>query len=268
MKKIILCGIPSDENSSFMHGSALAPKRIRENLHAGSTNFFAESGIDILSGKYLCDFGDLRFGKNIKPFVHIEKTISSFLKQDDYVLSLGGDHAITYPIVKAFSKKYEYLNILHLDAHPDLYNEYDGNKYSNACPFARIMEEKLAANLIQVGIRTMNSHQRSQAEKFGVEVFEMKNWDPGLKINFEGPIYISLDIDVMDPAFAPGVSHHEPGGMSARNVIQIIQNINVPVVGADIVEYNPKRDPLGVTAMVAVKLLKEIAGKMIETNNL
>jgi len=84
-------------------------------------------------------------------------------------------------------------------------------------------------------------------------------------LDFKGPVYLSLDMDVLDPAFAPGVSHHEPGGLSTRDVIRLIQGLHAPLVGADIVEFNPQRDPLGITAMAAAKLLKEIAARMLQS---
>jgi arginase family enzyme len=125
------------------------------------------------------------------------------------------------------------------------------------------MEEGLAERLVQVGIRTMVPHQREQAERFGVEVIEMRNWKEGLDFKIEGPLYLSLDMDVFDPGFAPGVSHHEPGGMTPRDVLKIIQNIDAKLVGADIVEYNPERDPIGITGMLAAKLYKEILAYML-----
>ena len=99
-----------------------------------------------------------------------------------------------------------------------------------------------------------------------MESIEFQHWDSVKKLNIENPVYISLDMDVLDPAFAPGVSHHEPGGLSTRDVLQIIHGLNVPIVGADIVEFNPKRDPVGITAMAAAKFLKEIVGQMIALN--
>jgi agmatinase len=249
-----------------MRGSALAPHRTREALHCGSSNLCAENGIDLGAEPRFRDLGDLELTRGTIVLKQIEEAIISFIEQDVYVLSLGGDHAITYPIIKAYSQKYDNLNILHLDAHPDLYGELEGNRYSHACPFARIMEEGLAMRLVQVGIRTMNPHQLAQARRFGVEVIEMRRWNPPITFAFEGPVYLSLDIDVLDPGFAPGVSHYEPGGLSPREVIQIIQSLQVSIVGADIVEFNPKRDTSGMTAMVAAKFLKEIAGKMIERN--
>ncbi|MCP4020793.1 MAG: agmatinase, partial [Desulfobacteraceae bacterium] len=121
------------------------------------------------------------------------------------------------------------------------------------------MEKNKIKRLVQAGIRTMNGHQKSQASRFGVEVIEMKDgMEPFNKLIFSGPVYLSIDIDCLDPAFAPGVSHHEPGGMSTRQLLDIIQNIKGDIVGADIVEYNPKRDEKNITGMVAAKLLKEV----------
>jgi arginase family enzyme len=94
----------------------------------------------------------------------------------------------------------------------------------------------------------------------------MRKWQPELNLDFRGPVYLSLDMDVLDPAFAPGVSHHEPGGPSTRDVLQLIHSLRVPITGADIVEFNPERDPLGITAMAAAKFLKEIAACMLESN--
>ncbi len=263
---VAILGVPSDENSSFMRGPALAPRRIREVLHAGSSNYCAENGVDLGSEARLKDLGDLALESGTMAMEQIESAISDLVERGAYALSLGGDHAVTYPIVRAYARRYPGLNILHLDAHADLYDEYEGNRHSNACPFARIMEEKLAARLVQVGIRTMNPHQRIQAERFGVEVIDMQRWRSGFQAAFQEPIYLSLDMDALDPAFAPGVSHHEPGGLSTREVIGLIQSLQVPIVGADIVEFNPSRDPVGITAMAAAKLLKEIAAHMLESN--
>ena len=263
---VALVGIPFDKNSSFLKGAALAPPSIRDTLNAGSTNLCTENGIDLTNHTHFHDIGDMELLKGENELEIIEQYIAYLLKHKLYVLSLGGDHAITYPIVRAYKKRFDKIHILHLDAHPDLYDELNGNRYSHACPFARIMEERLATRLVQVGIRTMNHHQREQADRFGVEVVDMQEWQRGINIKFDEPLYISLDMDALDPAFAPGVSHHEPGGLSTRDVLKLIQDIDAPIIGADIVEFNPKRDLFDMTAMVAAKFVKEIAGKMIENN--
>ena len=137
-------------------------------------------------------------------------------------IALGGDHAITFPILRAFAKRHPRLSILHFDAHPDLYDEFEGNRFSHACPFARIMEEGLAGRLVQVGIRTANAHQREQVARFGVEMIEMRDFRDGLAPEFDAPVYVSFDLDGLDPAFAPGVSHREPGGLSTRQALDVI----------------------------------------------
>ncbi len=263
---VTVVGVPSDENSSFMRGAALAPPRIREALHSDATNLCAENGIDLGAEARWRDLGDLELGQGAAAFQQIETAIGSLLDRGVYVLALGGDHAITYPILRAYGAKYDHLNVLQLDAHPDLYDEYQGNRFSHACPFARIMEEKLVSRLVQVGIRTMNPHQRTQAERFGVEVIDMRQWAPGLKLEFEGPLYLSLDLDVLDPVFAPGISHREPGGLSTRELLGLLQGVQGPIVGADIVELNPERDPMGIASLAAAKILKEIVARMLAWN--
>lgn len=260
---LALLGIPFDENSSFMRGPAEAPAKIREALFSGASNLCAESGHDLSTDTRFHDAGDVHLSSPQSSFHEIEQAVTSLTEKGVRILALGGDHSVTYPVVKATARVHPPFSILHLDAHPDLYDEYDGNRYSHASPFARIMEEGLVQQLVQAGIRTVNPHQREQAERFGVEIVEMKDWKPELTFEFDSPLYVSLDMDVLDPAFAPGVSHHEPGGLSTRDVITIIQSLNQPIIGADIVEVNPRRDHEGITAMAAAKLVKELAAKIL-----
>lgn len=263
---IAVFGIPFDEFSSFLHGPEKAPPLIRNAYHSDSSNYFTESGIDLNQHPDWKDVGDLHLPSGKEAIGAIESGVQQLLASHDKILALGGDHSTTYPVVKAVSRKYGKLNILHLDAHPDLYDHFEGNKFSHACPFARIMEEGLASRLVQVGIRTMNIHQRAQANRFGVEVVEMKSWQSIHQIKFDGPVYISLDMDAIDPAFAPGVSHHEPGGFTSREIISILQNVKGNVIGADLVEFNPTRDVAGITAMLAAKLFKELLDLLLRTN--
>lgn len=261
---ISILGIPFDANSSYLRGPAEAPKAIREALHCDSSNLWTEDGVDLGAAGAVHDAGDLQLGEETaSAFPAIERAVLEVLKLGHPLICLGGDHSVTYPTLKAFHTRYPDLTILLFDAHPDLYDELDGNRLSHACPFARIMEEKLARRLVQVGIRTMNAHQLAQAQKFGVQAITMRNLDRFAGAVFDGPLFISLDVDVLDPAFAPGISHYEPGGMSVRDVLQCIQGLRVPIVGADIVEYNPRRDVHRQTAMVCAKFLKEIAAAML-----
>jgi len=260
---VAMIGIPFDEYSSFMRGPAKAPSAIRQTLHNGASNLFAENGINLDGHPQFRDLGDLSLPEGDDAIAAIESAIGRLAAQKARVLALGGDHAITYPVVKALATAHDDLTILHLDAHPDLYDSYEGNRFSHACPFARIMETGRVKRLVQVGIRGMNDEQRRQVDKFGVTCIEMKDYRSKNPITLEGPLYLSVDMDVLDPAYAPGVSHHEPGGMSTRKVLRLIQSIQCPIVGADIVEVNPDRDINGMTAAVAAKFVKEIAGMML-----
>jgi agmatinase len=211
----------------------------------------------------LRDAGDLRLPASAEARSQIEDGVAALIAGGSRPLALGGDHSVTYPILRAVSRGHPSLTILHLDAHPDLYDEFDGDRFSHACPFARIMEEGLAQRLVQVGIRTMNEPQRRQAERFPVQVIDMQSWESGHRPRVDGSVYLSIDLDALDPAFAPGVSHREPGGLSVREVLTLVQETGGTLVGADLVEYNPRQDLGGMTATVAAKILKEVAGRML-----
>jgi len=258
----VILGIPFDANSSWLRGPAGAPPIIRVAFNSSSTNSWTETGVDLSPRGMYCDAGDLKFTFD-EPFAAIESKIGELLDKNLRPVCLGGDHSITLPIIRAFGQRIPGLTILHFDAHPDLYDELEGNRLSHACPFARIMEEGAAKRLIQIGIRTMTGHQREQAQKFGVEVMEMRHLPALDRMKVDGPIYISFDMDALDPAFAPGIGHREPGGMSTREAIAHIHAITGKIAGADIVEFNPAQDNTQITATVAAKLLKEMLGKMI-----
>jgi agmatinase len=260
---VAVIGLPLDTNSSFRRGPALGPAHIRERLHCGSANLSAENGFNLAESARWRDVGDVVFNAAHPEFAAIETAIGAIVSRGARPLSLGGDHSVTYPTVRAVANAHPNLTILHIDAHPDLYDELDGNRHSHACPFARIMEEGLATSLVQIGIRTINPPQRAQIQRFGVETIEMRDWAFERLPRFEGPLYISLDLDALDPAFAPGVSHHEPGGFTTREVLRILQSLTAPIVGADIVELNPLADVNAMTAMVAAKFLKEIVARML-----
>ncbi|MEM1336483.1 MAG: agmatinase [Bacteroidota bacterium] len=258
MSKIVLRGFLYDEKSSFKKGPALAPPLIREAYHSASANYYAENGMEVLPSHFE-DMGDF----SIQDYFDIESITKEHLKKELPILTLGGDHSITYPILKALHQKHGQLSVLHIDAHSDLYSDFEGDPFSHACPFHNILKEGISSDLTQVGIRTLNHEQRTNGAKYGVNICEMKDFEKFIMPDYEQSIYLSLDIDALDPAFAPGVSHHEAGGFTTRQVLKIIQDIPVPILGADIVEYNPNRDINGMTAMVCAKLLKEIIAKMV-----
>jgi agmatinase len=256
-----LIGLPYDASSSFLRGSAAAPPHIRTALWSPAGNRFTETGTDL---SRLADAGDAALSQTpAEARGQIEMAVGAVLANGFHPIALGGDHSITYPILLAITALHPALTILHIDAHGDLYDAFEGDRYSHACPFARILEDCPTVELVQVGIRSLTPHQREQIAKFDVNCIEMRHFAAGARPQIDTPVYVSVDLDGLDPAFAPGVSHREPGGLSVRDVLTMIQALPGPIVGADIVEFNPSQDLGGVTATVAAKIVKEIAGCMI-----
>jgi arginase len=258
-----LVGVPYDLSSSYLRGPADAPPLIRAALRSPAGHSWTEHLRQLDGPDGLSDDGDLSLPAGPERWAFIETRIAELLADGWCPLVLGGDHSVTYPVVRAVHRRHPDLTILHVDAHPDLYDEFDGDRYSHACPFARIMEEGLATRLVQVGIRTLNDHQQRQATRFGVEIVDMGAWSAGARPSVDGAVYLSIDLDGLDPAYAPGVSHREPGGLTTREVLALVQQAGGVVVGADVVEYNPRQDLAGLTASVAAKIVKEVASRMM-----
>ncbi len=261
--QIQLLGVPTDVNSSYRRGAAAAPAAIRRAWlrYAEFGNAATENGLEIGSDVNVVDLGDVHIEEAGSDHEVIVAAATRAARQGP-LLSVGGDHCVTFPLVEGLAQVHGPLNLLHFDAHPDLYHDYEGNPRSHASPFARIMERGLATRLVQVGVRTWNRHNREQAQRFGVEVVEWDDFSPARVPIPDGPLYVTIDLDALDPAFAPGVSHPEPGGLSVRDVVAVLSRIRTNVVGADVVELNPANDVGDATAVVAVKLIKELLGAM------
>jgi agmatinase len=261
---IAVLGVPFDEKSSYKRGQALGPAAIRAVSTGKCYNPETELGVNLESDTVLVDVGDVDTSGDVdKSFGLISKGVAAILAKGAKPIILGGDHSITYPVLKAFAGLFPKLDVLHFDAHPDLYEDLYGDRLSHACPFARILEDGLAANLVQVGIRTATREHREMADRHGVRWLEMKDFRDGTVLEFKNPLYVSFDLDALDPAFAPGVSHHEPGGLSMRQALGLLQSVRAAIVGLDVVELNPSRDASGITAAAAFKIIQEVAGRMV-----
>jgi agmatinase len=261
---ISLIGIPLDANSSHRLGCAAGPAAIRRALHSGSHNSYSESAVEVVDR--LDDIGDVGVSNQPASTADadmITAAIDGQLVGGRRTIAMGGDHSITYPILRAFRDRFDALTVVHVDAHPDLYDDLDGNPLSHASPFARALEAGCIDELYQLGIRTATPHQREQAERWGVTMVSARRLADFDASSLTGPLYVSIDLDGLDPSVAPGVSHHEPGGLTMREVLDVIDSLPGPLVGADVVELNPERDVVDMTAMVAAKLVKEIAGAML-----
>ncbi|HEV2866663.1 MAG TPA: arginase family protein [Allosphingosinicella sp.] len=257
--RVRLIGLPTDSHSSFLRGAAAGPGAIRAALASEHGNLAAENGRELGVDIRIEDPGDLPLRESAEDAGLIRDAFAAAAADGAVPIGLGGDHMVTSPAVAGIASVHGPVNILHFDAHPDLYDDYGGDPLSHASPFARIMEAGHGSRLVQFGIRTLNAHCRAQAERFGVEIVEMRDFAADRVPIPPAPLYISIDLDGFDPAFAPGVSHHEPGGASVRELLSVLRRIEGGIVGADIVELNPSRDVNGVTATLAAKLVKELA---------
>ncbi|HBH75668.1 MAG TPA: agmatinase, partial [Acidimicrobiaceae bacterium] len=154
MPAVSLLGVPYDAHSSFLRGPAGAPTAVRAALDGGSANWCTERGVDLdpAKGAAWRDLGDLNLPEEVEPALAvIREAAADAIADGGRLVSIGGDHLVTWPLVQAMTGKHDGLTLLHFDAHPDLYDELDGDRYSHACPFARIMEEGHVARLVQFG---------------------------------------------------------------------------------------------------------------------
>ncbi len=269
---ISLVGVPLDANSSHLRGAAAGPAAIRAAMHSGSGNHATEASVEVVP--LLDDIGDLAISNEVGSTDDadaITVAIAEQLAAGRQVITVGGDHSITFPILRAFSDVYNAgassLTVVHIDAHPDIYDDLDGNPLSHASPFARSLEAGCMSKLVQLGIRTATPHQREQGARWDVTMLTPRQLDRFDPSSLDGPIYLSIDLDGLDPSVAPGVSHHEPGGLTFREGLDVIDALPGPLVGADVVELNPSRDLVDMTAMVGAKLVKEIAGAMLASRD-
>ena len=263
--ELAIIGVPFDEKSSYLRGAAGGPAAIRASSTGKARNPVTELGVDLEHDTVLVDLGDVDTSGDVdKSFQRIEAAVAAVFKKKARPIVLGGDHSITYPVLKAVARAHRAVDILHFDAHPDLYEDLYGDRLSHACPFARIMEDGLAKTLVQLGVRAATADQRAVARRHGVRMVEMKDFREGLALEFKHPLYISFDLDSLDPAFAPGVSHQEAAGLTTRQAVDLIHRLKAKIIGLDVVELNPDRDPSGISAAAAVKIVKEVAGMMIK----
>ncbi len=260
MKARVL-GFEWDASSSHARGAALGPSVVKRLLTSEASSSYSIDLVDMREAIESFEIPALPEDAAAARAV-IAGAVAECLAAGLAPLSVGGDHSVTYPILKAIHRKYGAVNVLHIDAHPDLHDDFEGDRFSHACPFARALEDGLIGKLVQVGIRCWDPHQLDQAKKYGVTVLRSDEVESVPADIYSGPLYMSIDLDGLDPAFAPGVSHPEPGGLSTRDVLSMIRRINGRLVGADVVELNPERDYQMTTARVVVRLLKELAAKV------
>lgn len=254
---VVLHGFPWDASSSYSRGPAHGPAVIRSLLFSEASSQYSLSGVDIKAEIEGYDFIELPADGSAARKA-ITARIARTIADAHCPISLGGDHSVTFPILCAMRDAYGPVNVLHIDAHTDLYDDFDGDPFSHASPFARALEGGCINNLIQVGLRSVGPAQRDLGQQHGVVMLGADAYDQIPYDKLGGPLYVSIDLDGLDPAYAPGVSHPEPGGLSTREVLGIIKRLRATPVGADIVEFNPEKDFNLLTGHLAARLTKEL----------
>jgi len=263
--RLVFAGLCCDLQSSHRRGSARGPGHIRRAYDGACYNSTTESGVDLAAG--IADLGDFRAGRDWKSTARRYQAVAETLFSKGKIpFFAGGDHAVTIPIGRALAAVGRPVHIVQFDAHPDLYPKYEGDSESHACVAARLLEMPHVATLTQIGIRTMNAPQAEVARRHTgrLKVIPASMLQAGpphwRHIPRGAAVYVTLDLDVFDPAFAPGVSHPVPGGLLPRQVLNYLQRVPGTLVGMDVVELNPARDESERTAVLAGRLLHEGMG--------
>jgi len=256
----VLFGIPMDFTVSFRPGSRMAPQHIRQvSFGLEEYDWDLEKSLDEVK---FYDLGDvaLTFGRIEESFANIRQVTKKVLNDGKIPLIIGGEHLVTYPIILEFAEKYSDLTVIHFDAHADLRDGYLGEKLSHATVMRRVSEIIGPQNLYHIGIRsgtheekefiTTKSNYLGQNVSAGVE--------KALEKIGQRPVFISLDIDVVDPAFAPGTGTPEPGGATSSEIMEAIVKLSsLNIVGMDLVEVLPVYDQSERTSLLAAKILRK-----------
>lgn len=274
---IAVMGVPFDGAVSCGKGSSLAPEKIRSLSRFLPT--ITEEGFDI-SGLKVYDHGDVPVSLNWEAYyADVEKEALALFQTGKFCLFFGGDHSVTIPLNRAFGRHFKgkKIGIIHFDSHPDLCDEYDGHKWSHACPLRRAVEDVITPkDLAQIGIRSYEKEEiafyKANPDLLLIRAYDVFNEGfqaacDKIKAKFKDydALYLSLDIDVLDPAFAPGTGTPEAGGLSSRELMQMIKFLisELPIVAMDLVEVSPPLDSVNhITSWAALKIVYEVFGKL------
>lgn len=262
--KVILYGMPMDWTVSYRPGSRFGPNRIRE-VSIGLEEYSPYLDRELHEVPFF-DAGDipLPFGNAQKSLDLIEEYVDSILEKGKFPLGMGGEHLVSWPVFRAMHKKYPDLAIIHMDAHTDLREEYEGEPLSHSTPIRKVAGLIGPENVFSFGIRSGMKEEFEWAKEAGMHISKFEVLEPLKQVlpKLKGrPVYVTIDIDVLDPAHAPGTGTVDAGGITSKEPLASIHAIagsEVQVVGADLVEVAPVYDHSDQTANTASKLLREM----------
>ncbi len=254
---VVLVGMPLDLTVSYRPGTRFAPLEVRKASDAIETySPYLDADLEEFA---IGDAGDveLPFGNLERSFSSIKAELRSLLDSGKRVLVLGGEHLLSFPVVQVYKEFYDELVFVHVDAHTDSREEYLGERLSHACVLKRVWEENV--EIVQVGARSGLKSEFLFLEKKALffSPFEL-SLDFLSRIG-KKPVYLSLDVDVLDPAFCPGVGTPEAGGVSVRELLKFLSALRkLNIVGADIVELSPLSDVSGNSSVLGALLVREV----------
>ena len=258
--KIVILGCPYDGSASFRPGARFGPSAIRK-ASWGIETYSPYFGRD-LGECLLHDMGDLElpFGEKKLALDLIQKGLQKILSSNKFPILLGGDHLITLPIMEEILQLYPHLNLIQIDAHMDLRGDYLGETLSHSTVMRRIVERLEEGRLIQMGIRSGIEEEFKLARRIkSIVSSKQSSLRSMVKRLRNQPVYITLDLDVLDPSLLPGVGTPEPGGIIFQEFISILKELqSLRVVGFDIVELTPDYDPTQISAVTASVILREM----------
>lgn len=257
--KVIL-GLPMDSTTSFRPGTRLAPARVR-GVSEGIEEFSIYQKRSLLDIDFF-DGGDvvLPWGNVAESLKRIESTVEAILNQGKQTVCIGGEHLVSLPLIKAYRRHYPDLVVIQMDAHADLRQEYLGEELSHATVMRHVVQVLGPQRLFQLGIRSATEDELEFAEgRTYLYLDQLLNAVDSVKEQVgKRPVYITLDIDVLDPAFAPGTGTPEPGGFSSRELLQVMHSLKeLQVVGFDLVEISPPYEKGDNTSILGAKIVRE-----------
>ncbi|MFJ8070528.1 agmatinase [Peribacillus sp. NPDC096447] len=260
----VLYGMPMDWTVSFRPGSRFGPTRIRE-VSIGLEEYSPYLDRELEEVKFF-DAGDipLPFGNPQRSIDMIEKFVDSLLDAGKFPIGMGGEHLVTWPVIKAMFKKYPDMAIIHMDAHTDLREDYEGEPLSHASIIRKSADLIGPKNVYSFGIRSGLKEEFQWAKENGMHISKFEVLEPLKEVlpQLAGrPVYVTIDIDVLDPAHAPGTGTVDCGGITSKELLASIHEIarsEINVVGCDLVEVAPIYDPSEQTANTASKLIREM----------
>ncbi len=260
---IVILGVPYDEMSTYRKGAALAPQAVREASSSHSVNPCTEEGHSLAEATHMVDRGDIVLPDGPEAVAaEIQKAVAKIIAAGAKPILIGGDGSITPPAAQALAEARGKIDILYIDAHLDLHEAYEGNPFSHGSGAYRMLSSIEFGRFVQLGIRMPAKGHLEMARERGIEVITAFHLVSPEDLQFENPLYLTIDMTCLDPAFAPGVGNPSPGGLSTRELLDILKSISGEIAAADVVELVPQYDLSQITTSAAVRLVMEIAGLM------